>query len=154
MTTKIRPILATLAAAGCTMIPVASFAAGAQVYQDNWSSGQQCYDSSLTGAHICVAQKGKWTYVTTPSGNINYMFNGTSVQSITLGGATTQTSVESHEKSLFKNGDYQVDHSFTQLDIVETYNGQCQSINVEYDLNYVNGTVVENNFLWSETTCK
>jgi hypothetical protein len=159
--TILRTTLAALLTVGSTIAPISSFA-GATVYRDNLDSGLVCGDVAEvdtinvpTGVlyHICYQGKGTWMQVTSPSGNVNYMLKGTSFTSVSSGVNSSQTTVESNEKWLFKPGQLRKGHSFTQTDIVSSYNGQCQKATTEYDYAFVNGNVIQDNYSFTLGPC-
>lgn len=151
--TILNATVATIFIMATAVTPMTSFA-GASVYRDNYDSGLICSDTALLdGNRICFQQKGTWNMVTTPSGNVNYTMKGTVFNSVGYAGYTSQTTVESNEKMLFKAGVPHNGHSFTTTSIVNSANGSCSSYTIEYDYSFANGNVTQNNYIFTSSPC-
>ncbi len=151
MKNMLRAMVAKLLAIGIAILPASSFAGGATVYRDNYDSGMFC--STSNGFSFCFQQKGTWTKVETPSGNVNYKFKGTAFTSVGYTGSLSQTTVESNEKMLFKANELHNGHSFTTTEIVNTLSGVCTAYTSEYDYAFANGDVKQTNYSFSTAPC-
>jgi hypothetical protein len=144
--------IAAILAMELMIFPATSFAAGATVYRDNWDSGMIC---SVTpeGFSFCFQQKGAWTRVETPSGNVNYKFKGTAFTSVGIAGNLSQSTIESNDKMLFKVGELHNGHNFTTINIVNSANGECRAYTSEYDYTFANGDVKQDKYSFSYGPC-
>lgn len=143
-------VLAALVVTG-SILPATSAFAGAVVYRDNYDSGLVC-DSPVI-PQSCFQLKGTWRSVSTPSGNFTYSMKGTAFTSVNDGLTSSQTTVDSSEKMLFKSGLPHNGRSSTTTEIVNSANGQCARVTIEYDYSFANGNVTQNNFTFTSTAC-
>jgi hypothetical protein len=135
-----RSILIALAVwAFALAAPQAASATGARV--DN----TQCFPSSIgSGYTACFTTKGATNETATPSGNVNYQFNGTVTFTIAdpTGQVVYQSTHERHDQRLVQDGVVRAEGQH----VSDTFPLNGKTCRFQSDFQYANGEVRYSNF--------
>ena len=135
-----RSIVIALVVWACTLAaPPAASAAGARV--DN----TQCFPSSIaSGYTACFTTKGATNETATPSGNVNYQFNGTVTFTIAdpTGQVVYQSTHQRHDQRLGQDGVVRAEGQH----LSDTFPLNGRTCTFQSDVRYANGEVRYSNF--------